>query len=800
MTADNTDKSNNTAEGQEVNSTIESSTFLTLVNDPGIVVIRRSIGSESPLRWIAHNISDLLGYRSEALLGFDFGVAVDSWSSLVHRESKKDYRDFILKLRTSDKAGCLYRLLAADGSYRFVREESRVVRNYEEQVVDIVGCLIDWTGITPIQASGEVVDHPEMDEESTARQYRMREVELVADLIAAHSYIRNQARGYRDAVQTLTQITDRLRQNPGAANGALTGVQPATEDAYEGERLPVGVYRSQPAASRTLSQANSEAVRLIALDQHGIDADDPVGFDLSRITTPDIAQTNEETVDLAIQSREDFDLIYPVVERIIDSDVDQTADGREASASGPRWLRWIWEQGRVQYDANDKPVAIHGVITDVTDSMAAELDGTATIDQSEISFGGPRLPGDLQQQLPDSQQITSTIFELDESAGVENSRSFHGSDATANVFDEYTGSDRLPLMADDEVVAVFNSSNMLSVDSPTVELDVGSDEVSAGSKATESDLALSVSGAEIASWDSDDAVPDLEVADTEGLFDFQYSVEDAPWKIDVDSESDAGGSLASQLTSNSRVEYIAVLDESCFDNFKLFVQPAFLIDATSRPLYVEVLLRMKHVDGELLRPGQFSLHQSQAELQVRIDHWVVRRAIEDLVNGLKGAEEVGIAINLSRHSVGDGEFLNFVQSCIEDAALKPSRISFEIPSDRGGNELVAIRGFMNKVRQYGCRVTLDNFGGEGVTLQNLRELPVDRVKIDGSLVKNVVENEVDRSIIAAICQVAEDAGIDVTAQHVEQEAVIDTLADLGIKIIQGDGLASAQPITSLSRH
>lgn len=794
------DRDDEIIEADDVDSRSDQSAFIRLVNDPAIVVYRRRVSDNARLRWITHNVHDVLGYRSEDLLRSEFGTAVDTWSGLVHRDSVDRYRRFLAGLLSVDKARCLYQILAADGGYRFIREEARVVRNSEEEAVDIVGCLIDWTDLTTIRYHDSIGDY---DGGSLARRYRMRELELVADLLATHSYIRQQARSYRDVVQTLTQITDRLQASvsQGAVNGLVSGeseqVPNDANENFDGGLLPIGIYHAQPTASRMLSRVNKSMALLVNLERRSIDRSNLSGFELSSVTTPDIARTNEETVDLAMRTREDFDLVYPVVEQTLDT-----------TAGGAGWTRWIWEQGRVEYNAENQPVAIHGVVADVTDSMASENANIESGRQSKIPF----------ETAFSNIHFSGQRLDRDTRAADSGHHDLFDVDNSLNEF--MAGPIREPMGREDEVVAVFSSSNMLETDHPTVELAAGSDDMDSGQNQTvgnadsgKSNLPfqeLSAMGVEIASWDSDetdsigadllDKIPDFG--------DFDYFGEDMPYYLDSLSDNH-GRTQSTHEFSRTQPGSASPADQElaeriqsgkAFEQFRLFAQPAFAVGSTAAPIYLEVLLRLQDDDGNLLAPAEFNLRRTDARTQIAVDQWVVHEAINSLSQLSDRESDVAISVNISSHTLSDESFADRLKAQLKQANVSASRISFEINDPQVKASTESLAAMLNRVDACGCRVILDNFSGDGITLQQLRNLAIDQVKIDGELVRNYTLSEVDRSIISSICQVAREQGISVTAQHVEHVDAVDGLAALGVDNVQGNGLAEVLPIELYSHY
>jgi diguanylate cyclase (GGDEF)-like protein len=212
--------------------------------------------------------------------------------------------------------------------------------------------------------------------------------------------------------------------------------------------------------------------------------------------------------------------------------------------------------------------------------------------------------------------------------------------------------------------------------------------------------------------------------------------------------------------------------------------------------YREVLLRMRERDG---RPVPTSALIQAAErynlMPGRIDRFVVRTACRLIAEGaLPAGPERIIAINLSGASLGDAEFLRFVQDEISGWRVAPQVLCFEVTETAAINNLAHAIGFMNTLRGLGCRFALDDFGSGVSSFGYLKNLPVDFLKIDGEFVRDIAEDSVDRAMVTAICGVGRAMGIPTVAEWVETEAVLKVVRELGVDYAQGYAVAPPEAI------
>jgi diguanylate cyclase (GGDEF)-like protein/PAS domain S-box-containing protein len=235
------------------------------------------------------------------------------------------------------------------------------------------------------------------------------------------------------------------------------------------------------------------------------------------------------------------------------------------------------------------------------------------------------------------------------------------------------------------------------------------------------------------------------------------------------------------------------LDE---DRFVLYSQPIVPIAPESTaPVYQEVLLRLSEEDDTLVLPGAFLPAAERYGLMPEIDRWVVRTTLQWLA---EHAADPGLAtsysINLSGQSLSDPAFLGFVLHEIERSGVAPARVHFEITETVAVDVNQNAREVIQTLKDKGCRFLLDDFGSGWSSFAYLKNLPVDFLKIDGSLVRDIAHDALDEAMVRTINEIGHVLGIATIAEFVENEAVLERLAVMGVDYAQGYATGRPAPI------
>ena len=236
------------------------------------------------------------------------------------------------------------------------------------------------------------------------------------------------------------------------------------------------------------------------------------------------------------------------------------------------------------------------------------------------------------------------------------------------------------------------------------------------------------------------------------------------------------------------------------DRFHLYCQPIVALFLPSdAPLRYELLLRLVDAKGEVVLPKTFIPAAERYGLMATIDRWVIRKAFHHATVALRSRSlGVGIAINLSGNSLNDDGLLAFVRQALAEAGFPPDRLCFEITETAAITNLTQAAHFITEMKKAGCRFALDDFGSGLSCFTYLKHLPVDYLKIDGSFVRDMMEDPIDRAMVAAINQVGHTMGIQTIAEYAESEAIIRELKELRVDYAQGYAIGSPRLLQEIS--
>lgn len=237
------------------------------------------------------------------------------------------------------------------------------------------------------------------------------------------------------------------------------------------------------------------------------------------------------------------------------------------------------------------------------------------------------------------------------------------------------------------------------------------------------------------------------------------------------------------------------LDE---DRFVLYAQR---IEAVTQPgggLHAEVLLRMLERDGSLIPPGAFLPAAERFHLATRIDRWVLKRAVK-LVQALPDLALLDtLCVNLSGHSVGDRAFhRQAIDTLAEAGADVCQRLCVEITETSAITIMADAALFIEQVRALGVRVALDDFGAGASSFGYLKNLKVDLLKIDGSFIRDIVDDPLDDAAVRCFVDVARVVGVKTVAEFVDCQKVYERVCSIGIDYVQGFLLHRPEPIENL---
>lgn len=231
-------------------------------------------------------------------------------------------------------------------------------------------------------------------------------------------------------------------------------------------------------------------------------------------------------------------------------------------------------------------------------------------------------------------------------------------------------------------------------------------------------------------------------------------------------------------------EQVELLKMALKDNrFALVFQPIMSLGNGTFTHY-EVLLRLRDGD-KLLPPGGFLAAAERFNLMRDIDRWVITHALARLAQLRRASPALRFTINVSGASFVSGELPGFVKQELDRHELPASAVVFEI------TEQVAVGSFADAARQIdalmqlGCEFAIDDFGAGYSSLNYLKLLPMQYIKIDGAFIGKMVGSPVDQVIVRSIAEIARTLNKKTVAEFVGDEATLTLLHQMGIDYAQG---------------
>lgn len=217
---------------------------------------------------------------------------------------------------------------------------------------------------------------------------------------------------------------------------------------------------------------------------------------------------------------------------------------------------------------------------------------------------------------------------------------------------------------------------------------------------------------------------------------------------------------------------------------ELYLQPQVEI-AGGRCIGAEALLRWRRGNGEWVAPPRILEAIDRLGQRQTFNRWLLHQASQIQKQLVEHGIDIALSLNLSANDLLDVELPDMIGQALATWDLPPQKFLLEITETMMIEESWQVMDVLNRLRQLGLRLSIDDFGTGYAGMGYLQRLPVQEVKIDQVFVRQVVESDKAREIIASVIQLAGKLGMSIIAEGVETTETLDALQTLGCRFAQG---------------
>ncbi len=235
------------------------------------------------------------------------------------------------------------------------------------------------------------------------------------------------------------------------------------------------------------------------------------------------------------------------------------------------------------------------------------------------------------------------------------------------------------------------------------------------------------------------------------------------------------------------------------NNFILQYQPQFYT-GNKKLRGVEALIRWKDYDNTMISPGVFIPIAEKNGTIIQIGNWVLEESIRQYNEWQKSyPHSLIMSINVSALQFMREEFEDHLIAIIEKYKVNPHNIEVEVTESVLIEDFGIVTKKLRSLRDYGIRVSIDDFGTGFSSLSYLKDLPIDTLKIDKHFIDTVVTDSPTRVITESIIKMVKTLGYEAIAEGVEEEQQYDYLHTIGCDVIQGFYLGKPQSVQDIEK-
>jgi diguanylate cyclase (GGDEF)-like protein/PAS domain S-box-containing protein len=248
--------------------------------------------------------------------------------------------------------------------------------------------------------------------------------------------------------------------------------------------------------------------------------------------------------------------------------------------------------------------------------------------------------------------------------------------------------------------------------------------------------------------------------------------------------------------SRGEIHWLQRLQAALRDGyFELYVQPIEPTrpGATGGPA-MEVFVRL-HDEGQPVAPSEFFPAAERYRLMSLIDRWVLGSALAAIGAGaIRLPPGRSLSINVAGQTLADPSYLEFVVDELDRSGVPPQQICFEVAETSVIGNIEQARRFIDVLHGMGCRFALDDFGTDLGGFANLRQLPMDYLKIGGDFMRDLGRDSVNQAMVSAVVGMARTLNFRLVAEQIEDLAALEAARAMGIDFVQGYAIGRPRPL------
>lgn len=218
--------------------------------------------------------------------------------------------------------------------------------------------------------------------------------------------------------------------------------------------------------------------------------------------------------------------------------------------------------------------------------------------------------------------------------------------------------------------------------------------------------------------------------------------------------------------------------------FVLFLQPQICLSG-KESLRAEALIRWQHPVHGILPPADFIAIAEESGLIIPLGNFIIRQSCEIGASLFNDGKEVSIAVNISAKQLKHPDFFNTLTNVLTATGMPANLLELEITESCFLENLNTVVHLIKRIRDLGVAIALDDFGTGFSSLNYLRQLPVDFLKIDRSFIQELHISQECRAITASVINLAHQLNINVIAEGVETNEQLDFLKHCHVNFVQG---------------